>query len=76
MSGASSRSFRRRSHMELFHHAEKRLLVARGILKEAVVRELTPTLDQHLEDRIAFLNGTVFGALDRLGVPRNPAAGK
>jgi len=28
-------------HMELFHHAEKRLLVARGILLEAVVRQLS-----------------------------------
>lgn len=63
-------------HMELFHHAEKRLLVARGILQEAVVRDLTLTLDQHLENRITFLNGTVLGALDRLGLPRNPGIGK
>src|SRR5215472_609841 len=59
-------------HTEFFPHAEKRLLVARGILAEAVVRELTLTLDRHLDDRIAFLNGRILGALDRLGLPRNP----
>ncbi len=59
-------------HMELFHHAEKRLLVARGILQEAVVRQLTLKLDPHLEDRIAFLNGQILALLDRLGIPRNP----
>src|SRR5215467_4250270 len=43
-------------HLELFHHAEKRLLAARGILPEAVVRQLTLRLDHHTEERIAFLN--------------------
>jgi 4-hydroxy-tetrahydrodipicolinate synthase len=61
-------------HTEFFPHAEKRLLVARGILAEAVVRELTLTLDRHLDDRIAFLNGRILGALDRVGLPRNPIA--
>lgn len=59
-------------HMELFHHAEKRLLVARGILNEAVVRQLTLKLDRHLEDRISFLNGEILALLDRLALPRNP----
>jgi dihydrodipicolinate synthase/N-acetylneuraminate lyase len=59
-------------HMELFHHAEKRLLVARGILPEAVVRQLTLSLDRHLEDRISFLNGQILGLLDRLELPHNP----
>jgi len=60
-------------HMELFHHAEKRLLVARGILRDAVVRELTLTIDRHLEDRITFLNDEVLRLLDQLELPRNPA---
>jgi 2-keto-3-deoxy-L-arabinonate dehydratase len=59
-------------HMELFHHAEKRLLVARGILQEAVVRQLTLSLDRHLEDRISFLNGQILALLDRLELPHNP----
>lgn len=60
-------------HMELFHHAEKRLLAARGILPEAVVRQLTLQLDQHTEDRILFLNERVLALLDRIGLPLNPA---
>jgi len=59
-------------HMELFHHAEKRLLVARGILQEAVVRELTLQLDRHTDDRISFLNGQILALLDRLDLPHNP----
>ncbi len=59
-------------HMELFHHAEKRLLVARGILQEAVVRELTLRLDRHTDDRISFLNGQILALLDRLDLPHNP----
>jgi len=59
-------------HMELFHHAEKRLLVARGILQEAVVRQLTLKLDKHTEDRISFLNEQILALLDRLELPHNP----
>jgi 2-keto-3-deoxy-L-arabinonate dehydratase len=59
-------------HMELFHHAEKRLLVARGLLHEAVVRQLTLKLDRPTEDRIAFLNQQILALLDRLELPRNP----
>jgi 4-hydroxy-tetrahydrodipicolinate synthase len=62
-------------HTEFFPHAEKRLLVARGILAGAAVLDLTLTLDRHLDDRIVFLNGRILGALDRLGLPRNPIAG-
>lgn len=59
-------------HMELFHHAEKRLLVARGILPQAVVRPLTLQLDRHTEDRIAFLNRQILALLHQLGLPLNP----
>ena len=59
-------------HMELFHHAEKRLLVDRGILPEAGVRQLTLQLDRHTEDRISFLNQQILALLDRLRLPRNP----
>jgi 2-keto-3-deoxy-L-arabinonate dehydratase len=59
-------------HMELFHHAEKRLLVARGILPDAVVRQLTLELDRHTGDRISFLNEQILALLSRLGLPLNP----
>jgi 2-keto-3-deoxy-L-arabinonate dehydratase len=59
-------------HMELFHHAEKRLLLARGILQSAVVRQLTLKLDRHTEDRISFLNEQILALLDRLELPHNP----
>lgn len=62
-------------HMELFHHAEKRLLVSRGILQDPVVRQLTLKLDRHSEDRISFLNAQILALLDRVGLPRNPCAG-
>ncbi|HKX00146.1 MAG TPA: dihydrodipicolinate synthase family protein [Bryobacteraceae bacterium] len=60
-------------HMELFHHAEKRLLEARGILAGSKVRELAMTLDCHLEERILFLNGRILAMLDELERPYNPA---
>jgi 4-hydroxy-tetrahydrodipicolinate synthase len=60
-------------HMELFHHAEKRLLTARGLLPQAVVRQLSLELDKYLHDRISFLNDQILALIDQLGLPRNPA---
>lgn len=59
-------------HMELFHHAEKRLLEARGILQRSVVRQLALKLDVHLDDRISFLNRQVLALLDTFKLPHNP----
>jgi 4-hydroxy-tetrahydrodipicolinate synthase len=59
-------------HMELFHHAEKRLLEARGILPGSIVRELALTPDRHLERRISFLNDGILRLLDRLKLLHNP----
>jgi dihydrodipicolinate synthase/N-acetylneuraminate lyase len=59
-------------HMELFHHAEKRLLAARGILPEAAVRQLTIELDLHTQNRIAFLNEQILALLHRLDLPLSP----
>jgi 2-keto-3-deoxy-L-arabinonate dehydratase len=59
-------------HMELFHHAEKRLLEARGILPRSVVRQLALGLEIHLDDRISFLNGRILALLDSLKLPHNP----
>jgi 4-hydroxy-tetrahydrodipicolinate synthase len=60
-------------HMELFHHAEKRLLMERGILEGTVVRQLTLGLNEHLENHISFLNRQVLALLAQLNLPRNPS---
>jgi hypothetical protein len=60
-------------HIELFHHTEERLLVARGILPGAAVRPLPLQLDRHTEDRIAFLNGRILALVDQLDLPRHPS---
>ncbi len=60
-------------NMELFHHAEKRLLKARGILSSAWVRQANMELTQDDADHIDFLNGQFLRSLDLLGLPRNPA---
>ena len=60
-------------HMELYHHAEKRLLAARGVVQGSVVRQVTLRLDRHLDDRISFLNEQILTALDRFNLPHNPA---
>lgn len=59
--------------LELFHHAEKRLLQARGILQNAFVREAAMELREDERKHIDFLNGKILQALDQLEMPRNPA---
>jgi dihydrodipicolinate synthase/N-acetylneuraminate lyase len=59
-------------NMELFHHAEKRLLQARGILKNAFVREACMELGDDDARRIDFLNAKFLASLDQLGIARNP----
>ncbi len=58
--------------MELFHHAEKLLLQARGVLPETTVREATTALSEGELAHAAFLNEGVLALLDRAGLPRNP----
>ncbi len=60
-------------HMELFHHAEKMLLQARGILSQVTVRELRMELEPRDQEHIQFLNRQVLELLDRLQMPHNPA---
>jgi dihydrodipicolinate synthase/N-acetylneuraminate lyase len=62
-------------NMELFHHAEKALLQARGILPQTVVREARLALLPSDEEHIRFLNGRILALLDRLGLPHDPALG-
>jgi 4-hydroxy-tetrahydrodipicolinate synthase len=60
-------------NMELYHHAEKLLLQARGIISGAVVRQATRTLHEADASHIHFLNAKVLALLDHFGFPRNPA---
>ena len=60
-------------HMELYHHAEKLLLEARGILDSKCVRNAGMELQPRDAEHIRFLNERVLAALDGLGMPRNPA---
>jgi 4-hydroxy-tetrahydrodipicolinate synthase len=59
-------------NMELFHHAEKQLLHARGVLRGTSVREATMELSVNDRSHVDFLNRKVLDLLDRLGLPRNP----
>jgi 4-hydroxy-tetrahydrodipicolinate synthase len=58
--------------MELYHHAEKRLLAARGIIGESRVRDLRMDLAAHDAEHIDFLNANILALLDRLKMPRCP----
>jgi 4-hydroxy-tetrahydrodipicolinate synthase len=60
-------------NMEFFHHAEKALLQARGALSNAVVRDATLRLNEDEKRHLEFVNARVLRALDRAGLPRNPA---
>ena len=59
-------------HMELFHHAEKRLLEARGILETTHVRDAGIQLRASDAEYIDFLNSKILALLDRLGMAHNP----
>jgi 4-hydroxy-tetrahydrodipicolinate synthase len=51
--------------LEFFHHAEKSLLVARGVLPEALVREATITVGPDDQAHLKFLNHKVMEFLAR-----------
>ena len=60
-------------NMELYHHAEKLLLQARGIISEAIVRQATRSLRETEARHIQFLNAKILALLDHHGFSRNPA---
>ena len=62
-------------NLELYHHAEKSLLQARGVLRAAHVRVARLVLRRGDGAHIDFLNGRILALLERLGMPANPAAG-
>lgn len=61
-------------NMELYHHIEKRLLQARGILTTTIVREATVALDGDSEQYAQALIEHFLRTLDRAGLPRRPLA--
>jgi len=61
-------------NLEFYHHAEKRLLKARGVLDTVVVRRPCMTLSAHEAAHIDFINRRILDLLDQFGLPRNPAA--
>lgn len=63
-------------NMELYHHAEKRLLAARGILSETYVRNPSRDLDPLDAAHIDLLNANVLAFLDSLHMPRCPSSRK
>jgi 4-hydroxy-tetrahydrodipicolinate synthase len=56
--------------MELYHHAEKRLFAARGVLQDCTVRDLRLTPASVDSAHIDFLNANILALLDRLKLPR------
>ncbi|MGA2983808.1 MAG: dihydrodipicolinate synthase family protein [Terriglobia bacterium] len=61
-------------NMEIYHHAEKRLLAARGIISAPLVRDLRRDLDPLDAAHIDFLNENILALLDSLKMPRCPSA--
>ena len=59
--------------LEFLHHTEKTLLVARGVLPAAVVRDATLTVGGNDRAHIDFLNRKVLEWLDHLGLARLPS---
>jgi hypothetical protein len=58
--------------MELFHHADKSLLAAGGILPDMAVRDLTLTPQQTDRAHMVFLKQRLLALLERLRMPPNP----
>lgn len=54
--------------MDFFHHAEKSLLVARGLLPRAAVREATLTVCDVDREHMEFLNRKVVDFVRRYGI--------
>ena len=63
-------------NMELYHHAEKRLLAARGIISETLVRDPSRDLDPLSAAHIDLLNANILAFLDSLDMPRCPSSRK
>ena len=54
--------------MEVFHHCEKRLLAARGLMQSVVVRDPAVEIDEHLAAHIDLVNRLVLEEVERNGL--------
>jgi 4-hydroxy-tetrahydrodipicolinate synthase len=61
-------------NLELYHCAEKMLLQARGLLRDARVRQAGMQLGQDDKSHINYLNRRLLALLDRNGLSANPLA--
>ncbi len=59
--------------LEFFHHAEKALLVSRGALSHATVRDATLTVDEIDRAHIEFLNGKIIDLVSRYAIRNSDA---
>ena len=55
-------------NLEMFHHAEKRLAVRRGILRSAVVRKTTTSPDRYQEKYLEMLLDHTCATIERFGL--------
>ncbi len=55
-------------NLEMFHHAEKRLAVTRGIMKSCVVRSVTVDLDNFQEKYLELIMDQVCNAIEEYGL--------
>ncbi len=60
-------------NLEFFHHAEKALLVARGVLSDPRVRDITLTIDEVDRAHIDFLNGKLLDLVRSRKIIGQPA---
>jgi dihydrodipicolinate synthase/N-acetylneuraminate lyase len=60
-------------NLEMFHHAEKLLLQARGVVRYTHVRDAKLEMHPNEVEHIRFLNGRILALLNRLKMPANPA---
>lgn len=58
-------------NLEMFHHAEKRLAVRRGIIKSAVVRSVSITLDDFQERYLESLLDQICFTIEQYGLKLN-----
>jgi dihydrodipicolinate synthase/N-acetylneuraminate lyase len=63
-------------NLELYHHAEKLLLEARGIIQDSIVRQASRILRENEAEHIRFLNSKILSLLDHFGFARNGAEKK
>jgi hypothetical protein len=55
-------------HLEMFHHAEKRLAVRRNIIRTSVVRSVSVELDEYQEKYLELVLNQTCNAIEKYGL--------